>query len=139
MTEAQIARSGWPLWKIGLTASVLSAIANLALMLVTKPLLSVAQTFGPLTAGPIVAWSFIGTFGAVGVYALIKKWSASPKRVFNIVAVIVLLLSFIPDVAVVNVAEGPMAGGTMAAAFVLMGMHVISFLIVVPMLHRLAR
>jgi hypothetical protein len=51
----------------------------------------------------------------------------------------VLILSFIPDVAVVNVAEGPMAGGSMGGAVVLMGMHVISFLIVVSMLRRLAR
>ena len=139
MTDSQLSPAGWPLWKIGLAAAVLSAIANLALMLVTKPLLGISKTFGPLTPGPIIAWSFIGTFGAVGVYALIKKWSASPGRVFNIVAVIVLLLSFVPDVAVVNVAEGPMAGGTLGGAVVLMGMHVIAFLIVVSMLRRLAR
>ena len=97
------------------------------------------ETFGPLTVGPIVVWSFVGAFGAVGVYALTKMWSTSPQRMFNIVAVSVLILSFIPDLAVVNVAEGPMAGGTLGGAIVLMDMHVISFLIVVPMLRRLAR
>jgi hypothetical protein len=128
----------WALWKIGLIAFIASAIANELLMLVSKSSLGVPESFTPLTAPPIIIWSFLGAFGAIGVYALIRKYSKSHKRMFNIVAAVVLVLSFIPDLAIVGVSEGPFAGATMAAAVILMIMHVISYAIVVPMLHSKA-
>ena len=64
--------------------------------------------------------------------------SKSPNRNFTIAAVIVLLLSFIPDLALAYVSEGPLGGATTGAIIVLMFMHVISFFIVVPMLRSLA-
>lgn len=138
MTESDISREPWALWKIGIVAAVVSALANLVLMLVTRSSVAVPEDFGPFGVIPIILWSFIGAFGAIGVYALIRKMSDSPNRNFTIAAVIVLLLSFIPDLALVYVSEGPLGGATTGAIIVLMVMHVISFFIVVPMLRSLA-
>lgn len=138
MTESDISRKPWALWKIGFVAAVVSALANLALMLVTRSSVGVAEDFGPFGVIPIILWSDIGAGGAIGVYALIRKMSKSPNRNFTIAAVIILLLSFIPDLALVYVSEGPLSGATTGAIIVLMIMHVISFFIVVPMLRSLA-
>lgn len=138
MTEANISREPWALWKIGIVAAVVSAVANLVLMLVTRSSIAVPEGFGPFGVIPIILWSDIGAFGAIGVYALIRKMSKSPNRNFTIAAVIVLVLSFIPDLALVYVTEGPLGGATTGAIIVLMIMHVISFFIVVPMLRSLA-
>lgn len=139
MTELDTARTPWALWKIGIVAAIASAIGNLALMLVTISSLAAPPSFMPLTPAPIILWSFIGAFGAVGVYALIRRRSASAQKVFLNVAFVVLVLSFVPDVILVNVVEGPFAGASTGAIFVLMIMHVISFVIVVPMLRSLAK
>lgn len=139
MTDSEIPRAGWPLGIIGLVAAVASSLVNLALMLLAKPALGVPDSFGPLSAGPITFWSFIGAFGAIGVYALVRRWSATPNRTFVIVAAIVLVLSFIPDLAISGATSGPFGGATPGAIAILMVMHVISFAIVVPMLNRLAR
>lgn len=139
MTDFDASRRGWSLWLIGLVAAVAGSVANLVLMRMTKSSLGVPDTFGPLATIPIIVWSVIGAFGAIGVYALIRRFNANPKRTFFIVAVVVLVLSFIPDVAILDSTEGPFAGATPAAAVVLMVMHVISFAIVVPMVLSLAR
>ena len=75
----------WGLWKIGLVAAVVSAIANLLLMMVTKPYLDVPDSFGPLAVFPIIFWSDIGAFGAIGVYGLVRKFSSDPHKVFMII------------------------------------------------------
>ena len=71
MTEANISREPWALWKIGIVAAVVSAVANLVLMLVTRSSIAVPEGFGPFGVIPIIRWSDIGAFGAIGVYALV--------------------------------------------------------------------
>jgi uncharacterized membrane protein YozB (DUF420 family) len=139
MTDSTIAGKPWALWKIVIVTAIASAIGNLVLMMLTISSLAVPDSFAPLTPAPIVLWSFIGAFGAIGAYALIRRRSDSPQKVFAVVSVLVLILSFLPDVVLVNVAEGPFGGATTGAIIVLMIMHVISFAIVVPMLRSLAK
>lgn len=139
MTDVQGIRDGWSLWLIGLVAAVVSSLANLVLMYATKPVLGVPETFGPLTPAPILFWSVIGAFGAIGAYALVRALSQRPKRVFLIAAIVVLVISFIPDLALSGVSDGPFAGATPEVIAVLMAMHVVSFAVVVAMLYRLAR
>ena len=128
----------WGLSKIGLVAAVVSAIVNSLLMMVTKPFMEVPDSFGPLQVPPIILWSVIGAFGAVGVYALMRKFSSDPHKTFMIIAVLVLILSFVPDLLLINVTEGIFGGVGWGAIILLMIMHVISFAIVMPMLRKLA-
>lgn len=139
MTESESTREPWALWKIGIVSAVVSALANVVFGLVTRPFIDTPDSFAPLTVAAIILWSFIGAFGAIGVYALVRKLSSSPQRIFMIIAVIVLLASFIPDLVLVNVSEGPWGGASIGAIIVLMLMHVIAFFIVVPMLPQLAK
>ena len=107
-------------------------------MMVTKPYLDVPDSFGPLAVFPIIFWSDIGAFGAIGVYGLVRKYSSDPHKVFMIIAVVMLFVSFVPDVLLINVTEGVFTGAGWGAIIILMIMHVISFAIVVPMLRKLA-
>ncbi len=129
----------WPLWKVGLVASVASAAVNVALGLLTMPYLGVPETFMPITPVPVIFWSFVGAWGAVAVFAIIQRSASLPYRAFNIVAAIVLILSFIPDFLLTQVRTGPLAGATNAAILVLMSMHVISAAIVIRLILRHTR
>lgn len=129
----------WSLWKIGLIAAAISAVANLILLFVTKPFMDVPDSLMPMTPGPVVIWSVIGALGAIAVYALVRKFSATVYKTFKTIAVVVLVISFIPDIALINVAEGPFGGATWGVIIVLMTMHVISFAIIMPLLRKYAR
>ncbi|MBL4820752.1 MAG: hypothetical protein JKY98_07155 [Gammaproteobacteria bacterium] len=137
MNNVESTTGRWGLWKIGMVASVASAVGNLLLMVVTGPLFEVPDDFGPLTIPPIILWSVIGALGAIGVYALVRKFSSDPHKSFMIIAVVVLFVSFVPDILLINVTEGIFSGAGWGAIIVLMIMHVISFAIVVPMLRKL--
>ena len=119
MTESEVKQNSWGLGKIGATAAVGSALANLVFMIVSSSYAAVPDTFAPLTPVPVIIWSVIGAFGAVGTFALVRKFSTTPGRTFNIIAAVVLVLSFYPDVAIAGIAEGPFAGATTGAIIVL--------------------
>ncbi|MCU0427702.1 MAG: DUF6069 family protein [Candidatus Kapabacteria bacterium] len=58
----------------------------------------------PISVVPVIISSIIPTLLAAGVLALLNRFTASPLRVFNIIAAILLLLSFTnPFVAIPNV------------------------------------
>ena len=56
MTESDISREPWALWKIGIVAAVVSALANLVLMLGTRSSVAVPEGFGPFGVIPIILW-----------------------------------------------------------------------------------
>jgi hypothetical protein len=53
----------------------------------------------------IAVWTLIGIGGATAVYALLARRSTTPDRTFVRVAAAVLLLSFVPDMALALTAE----------------------------------
>ena len=139
MPKTETTPGHWALWKIGLVAAIVSAVANILLMFLTNSITNTPDTFGPLSVPPIILWSTVFAFGGVGVYALVRKLSSDPHRVFLIVSIVVLAATFIPDLLLINVTEGSFAGAGWAAIIVLMTMHVISFGVIVSMLRKLAR
>lgn len=124
------------LQKTALLAALLSLAANLLILHFTKPL---APNFMTLSVGPVSFWTILGTAGAGGVFALIRKWSSHPVPVFVIVAAVVLLFSFIPDVMVLHTTNPMFKGSTPASVGVLMLMHVVVAVINVPLLLRSRR
>jgi len=48
--------------------------------------------------GPIALWTTLGVVGATAVYYFLTKRSETPNRSFTLIAVVVLVLSFLPDV-----------------------------------------
>jgi hypothetical protein len=61
----------------------------------------------PISLIPVIISSIIPTLLAGGVLALLNRFVSAPLRVFNIIAVVLLLLSFInPFAAIPNVPIG---------------------------------
>ncbi len=106
--------------KRGGIAVVLSVVANLVvLQAVLAP--ELVQGFEPLNVGPVALFSVLGAVGATVSYGVVDRFSEAPDRTFVVVAVVVLLLSFVPDVLMLQ--SDPAA--TAPAVAVLMVMHVV--------------
>lgn len=106
--------------KRGGIAVVLSVVANLVvLQAVLVP--ELVQGFEPLNVGPVAIFSVLGVVGATVTYAVVDRLSETPDRAFVTVAAVVLVLSFIPDVLMLQ--SDPAA--TAPAVAVLMVMHVV--------------
>ncbi len=101
-------------------AVVLSVLANVVLVLGVDAL-GIAPEFGALTIAPVAFLSALGAGGAAIVYWLLRRYVSNPERTFVRVAAGVLLLSFVPDVALLAI--DPAA--TPLAVAVLMAMHVV--------------
>src|SRR5262245_28091751 len=89
------------LW-VGPLAIVASVIANQIIHFVALALLNISPDFPPLMIGPPIMFTIIGVLGAVIVYAIIGRLSRRPIRLFRAIALIVLVLSFIPDIALLT-------------------------------------
>ncbi len=100
-------------------AVVLSVLANVALIVGIESL-DLAPGFRALTVPPVVSLTVLGAVGATVVYGLLGRYVADVDRTFLRVAGAVLVLSFVPDVALL--AGDPAA--TVAGVVVLMIMHV---------------
>ena len=61
----------------------------------------------------------------------VATWTTRPIRTYKIIAAVVLILSFVPDIAIVRV------GVPWPLAIVLMVMHVVAWAVTVTMLTRL--
>jgi hypothetical protein len=123
------------LW-VGPLTIVVATIANSLLRFLAVSLFDISPDFIQLQIGPPIIFSVVGVLGAVIVFALIARFSRRPIRLFRIVALIVLLISFLPDIGLL--ATGA-PGATPLSVGVLMLMHVLAWAISVGMLTRLTR
>jgi hypothetical protein len=85
--------------------------------------------------GAPIAFTFILVSGAVGVFALMARLARHPLRTYRIVAVVVLLLSFLPDIAY---AGSSIPGASWPVAIALMTMHVVAWGVTVTMLTKMS-
>jgi len=99
---------------------VLAVLANVVLVLGVDAL-GIAPRFRALTIPPVAFLSTLGAGGATVVYWLLGRYVGNADRTFLWVAAGMLLLSFVPDVALL--AFDPAA--TPLAVVVLMAMHVV--------------
>lgn len=124
------------LWQAGLVAAVSAVIANTIILLLARGLFNIPMTI-PMQPGaeptvltlPIVAiFSVVAAVGATILLALLGRFVARPVRVFQIIAVVFLLLSF-GGPASLQVAVSTKA--------ILMLMHVVSAVVIVGVLAKL--
>lgn len=85
---------------------------------------------------PIVLTSVAG-LGAVIIYAVLGRSVRQPIHLFQRVAAVALVVTFIPDILLLIIRFYP--GTTAMNVAVLMLMHVVAWAIIVEMLTRLAR
>lgn len=116
----------------GLLAVGLSVAANVVVLAVAKELLDLAPNLQALDWRPVIFLTVVGAVGATLVYAGLTRIAARPDRTFIIVAGVVLVLSFLPDVLFLP--GDP--GATTAAIAALMLMHVVVAVICVWVLTR---
>jgi hypothetical protein len=110
-------------------AVVLAVIANLLVVLGIESL-GVAPGFRALTLPPVAVLSALGAGGATVVYWLVRRRATAPDRTFLRIAIAALLLSFVPDLALLAVDPAT----TPVAVAVLMAMHVVVALVAVWLL-----
>ena len=137
MVDATTRRTG-SLLKAGALAAVVSVVLNHFLQAGALALFEIPDDFSPLHGpGPVIFFSVIGAVTGVGVFAGIAGVSARPISIFRIVAGVVLVLSFIPDLWLLTESGGAnVPGGTPAGVGTLMLMHVVSAAAVVWAVER---
>jgi hypothetical protein len=92
-----------------------------AVLVVAAGALGLAPGFQALTLPPVAVLSALGAGGAAVVYGLFRRLVSAPDRTFIRVAGVVLILSFVPDVALLT--ADPAA--TVPSVVLLMFMHVV--------------
>jgi hypothetical protein len=124
------------LW-VGPLAVLAAVIANVLVSITAVALLGISPEFDPLHVGPVIGFTVVGVLGAVIVFALIARFSRRPVCLFRRIALVVLLLSFVPDLSLLY--ASPYAGTTVQSVIVLMLMHVVAWLISVGLLTTLTQ
>ncbi len=115
--------------KAGAVAGVAAAVVNVVVSAVARGPLGASDQFAPLTPGPIVMWTILGAIiGAVGWRLIVTKKDDSRALLAKLVPT-VLVLSFIPDLALL--ATDTMPGQTTTGVLALMVMHVLTAVIAV--------
>ncbi len=118
----------------GAVAGVIAAVVNSGIAAVARSAFDVPSDFQPLTPGPIALWSILGALiGAAGWRLLVNR-SASSRALLNKLVPTVVVLSFLPDVALL--ATDAMPGTTTAAVLSLMLLHLVTAVIVVTAYRR---
>lgn len=120
----------------GLVAAVVAAVGNIIVLMITEALFTIPASFEPFNMTPIALFSVVGVVGATVVFGLLVRYTQRPVRWFWIVSVVVLLLSFIPNIALL--VTDAMSGTTVAGVIALMIMHVVAAAAAVGFLTRTA-
>jgi len=134
--EPERAATGRLLW-VGPLIVVAAIVANVAFALLAVRLFGVSPDFPALTPEAIAMFTAGGALGAVIVFAIVARFSQRPFSLFRKIALVVLLLSLIPDL-VLPFLPSPIPVGAVEA-ILLMITHIIAAGIVVWMLERLVR
>ncbi len=124
------------LW-VGPLAVIAATLANVVLQQLAVAVLNPDPAFIPLTFAAPIVFTVVGVLGAVIVYAIIGRFSRQPIPLFGRVALVALVVSFIPDILMLITGFNP--GTTAANVAVLALMHVVAWAIAVGMLTQLAR
>ena len=117
-----------------LIALVTAVPVDLAIEAVARQAFAVSPQFEPFqgTVGPYTAG---GVVLAGIAYALVRRFFRDADRVYVRLAIVALVLSWVPDIALLVIDE---PGATVAAVASLMVMHAVAATIVVTSLLRIA-
>ena len=109
-----------------LLAAVVAVVANALIYVVASALGVILQSVvlpapisGPLSVGPVVIASIIGTVAAAIVFAVIGVAARRPVRLFRIVATVALVLSLVMPATI--------PGAPIGMILSLMSMHIVAW------------
>jgi len=91
------------LWVRGLKGLVASVIATLAVRLAAVATLDIPTEFTPLAGpAPTIFFTAVGALGATAVFGVVRRRAERPEYLFRWIALGVLLLSFLVDLALLG-------------------------------------
>jgi hypothetical protein len=117
------------------TALVLAVPLDLAIEAFARQAFAVSSTFEPFQ-GTVAPYAAGGVILAGATFAVMRRFVPDASRVYVRVAFVALVLSWIPDVALLVIHE---PGATVPAVASLMVMHAVTAVISVTLLVRLSR
>ena len=114
-------------WLVGLGAMAVAIVTNLVVLVIARAFLNLPTGFIALTGFPVILLTLIGIFLATVVFWIISSVSMNPIRTFQIVAVIALILSILPNISVLGSTNDlARIGATPMAIWVLIFFHFIT-------------
>lgn len=125
------------IWLAGLLGMVGAVAVNLIVRAILFAVLPLPVEFPPFQAGAIVMLTGIGALLAAVVYALIARFTSRPVTVFRWVALVALILSILPNLALAanpTAIPFPFPGASGLAFGVLIVFHVAAALVSVLIL-----
>lgn len=122
--------------RVGAVAVVVAVVVNVLIRTVAVSVFGIGDGFLPLAVGPTVVFTVVGMVGAVVVFGAMLRFARRPARLFRRVALVVLVLSLVPDLMLLY--AGSMPGTTFAGVLTLMVEHVASWAVAVGVLTTLA-
>src|SRR5215212_11841766 len=121
---------------VGLATVAAAVIANLLVYLLGSVVVGYDPQFIILAnASGTILFTVVPAIVAVLLYAGLMRFTSSPARIFTNVAVVVLIVSLIPDLTYIPSLPGATSGQTV----ILMVMHIVAALVIVSMLTTLTR
>lgn len=130
------------IWLAGLLGSAGAVIANLITRAVLFAALPLPAEFPPLQMGAIAMLTAIGTLLAAVVYALVARFLSRPVTVFRWIAIVVLIVSILPNFALMvnpTAIPFPFPGASGLAFGVLIVFHIVAALVSVLTLTGMTR
>ena len=121
---------------VGLGTVAAAVIANLLVYALGSVVVGYDPRFVVLAnASGTILFTVVPAIVAVLLYAVLMRFSGNPARIFTNIAVVVLIVSLIPDLTYIPSVPGATSGQTA----ILMLMHVVAAGVIVWMLTSLTR
>jgi hypothetical protein len=119
---------------VGIGTVVAAVIANVIVYFIGSALVRYDPQFVVLaTVSGTIIFTVVPAIVAVVIYGLLLRFAADPARIFTILAIVVLVVSWIPDLTYIPTVPG--SSGAQTA--VLMVMHAVAAVVIVSMLTTL--
>src|SRR5919112_2639915 len=121
---------------VGLSTVAAAVIANLLVYALGSVVVGYDPGFIVLAnASGTILFTVVPAIVAVLLYAVLMRFTSNPARIFTNIAIVVLILSLIPDLTYIPSVPGATSGQTA----ILMLMHVVAAVVIVSMLTTLTR
>ncbi len=121
---------------VGLGTVAAAVLANLLVYVLGSAVVGYDPQFVVLAnASGTILFTVVPAIVAVLLYAALMRFTSNPARIFTNIAVVVLVLSLIPDLTYIP----SVAGATSGQTAILMLMHVVAAVVIVSALTTLTR